>query len=349
MMAAVTTRSSTRTATPCLRFFSKKTIIISSTNASSSRAGVVERMRDVVATVEGSERAWDTLWQEGITPWDLGGPTKVLISELAASLEFPNNNNNKNASSFFRPSTCLIPGCGAGYDLVSLARYLDNSAKEEKDTSIVVIGMDISSTSLERAKKVVKESLERDGPFQTPQTRIELYKGDFFASPSTWNCVYGTSTTSNASTLSSTSTSTSTSSKTSCRRLKDDQTFEFIFDYTFFCTLPPHLRKNWGDQMHRLLLKGEDDEGKQGRLLTLMFPYTHKIKPKAKGPPYPLGLQDYQDALSSSSSSSSPDHHYHFEMEKPLPYSSLDTVAMRQGQEVVGWWRRPAGGTTRGR
>jgi hypothetical protein len=41
--------------------------------------------------------------------------------------------------------------------------------------------------------------------------------------------------------------------------------FDFTFDYTFFCALPPSLREKWGRRHAELLKPG-------GKLLTLAFP-----------------------------------------------------------------------------
>jgi SAM-dependent methyltransferase len=249
--------------------------------------------------------AWDSLWQEGVTPWDLGGPTKALISELQRQ----------------RPilERTLIPGCGSGHDLMSLARYLDDDGLEENNNDThhaTIVGLEISRTSLQHAQQVVEESMERNGPL-SQKTTIELYEGDFFAVPSTWKRVYTTS-----------ATATMDDDTTSKQLPENTSSFDFIFDYTFFCAIPPNLRSDWGQQISSRLLSRP-----HGQLLTFMFPYAAtNPKPNASpaaGPPFPVSLKDYRQALP------------WLLLQTPYPYASIDTVAARQGQEVMGWWSFP--------
>ena len=53
-----------------------------------------------------------------------------------------------------------------------------------------IVGLEISQTSLERAKEVTEVSLKEHGPLTSSQ--IELYDGDFFALPETWTRFYAT-------------------------------------------------------------------------------------------------------------------------------------------------------------
>ncbi len=62
---------------------------------------------------------WQGAWREGRTPWDAGQSPPALRELLAADL--------------VPPGRSLVPGCGTGYDLASLAR-----ADRE------VIGIDLS-------------------------------------------------------------------------------------------------------------------------------------------------------------------------------------------------------------
>jgi hypothetical protein len=258
----------------------------------------------ILSQPDNPRSAWDSLWKDGVTPWDLGTPVKTLISEVRSKPQLQKMEN------------AFIPGCGSGYDLISLARYMDTtrkyapSSKSEERCSI--IGLEISPKSIERATAVLEESLNEEGP---TETHVCLYQGDVFACPSTWDLVYNT--TDNIMT------------STTRVELNGNSKFDFIFDYLFFCALPPDSRHTWGRQMSRLL----KDEG---LLLTLMFPYTttsteERTEP-IRGPPYPVSLQDYQDALSSNG----------FQLVPPGPYASGDTVPARQGHEMVGWWSHRA-------
>lgn len=60
-------------------------------------------------TVPGPDRAfWDQRFQEGNTPWDRGAANPQLDAWLA--------------SGALKPCRILVPGCGAGYEVVALAR-----------------------------------------------------------------------------------------------------------------------------------------------------------------------------------------------------------------------------------
>lgn len=248
--------------------------------------------------------AWESLWQDGITPWDLGGPTDALISEI------------KGRSSLRLPSMTLIPGCGSGYDLVSLGRYLDLESDERKEEASTIIGLELSKTSLQKAKSLLEKSLDSDGPFK--RTTILLFEGNFFHAPSCWKPFFSTDD----------ATNNFSDSRSPLPNLSSEQTFDLIFDYTFFCAIPPDQRRMWGSQMSRLLAP-------HGNLLTLMFPYhassKRTVDAETRGPPYLVSLDTYKDALVGGDQE-------RLEMDTPLPYASLATARQRQGQEVVGWW-----------
>ena len=56
--------------------------------------------------------------------------------------------------------------------------------------------------------------------------------------------------------------------------------FDMVFDYTFFCALPPKRRPAWGKRMGELIKPG-------GTLLTLMFPINEGKHHSARPPPKP--------------------------------------------------------------
>jgi len=68
--------------------------------------------------------------------------------------------------------------------------------------------------------------------------------------------------------------------------------FDFIFDYTFFCALPPTMRAAWGKRTSELLKPG-------GLLLTLMYPVDEKLAsdPDVPGPPFKVSPAEYEKAL----------------------------------------------------
>jgi len=63
--------------------------------------------------------------------------------------------------------------------------------------------------------------------------------------------------------------------------------FDFGFDYTFFCAIPPSHRADWGSQMRALIKQG-------GLLVTLMWPIDGE---RDDGPPFSVSEAAYTDAL----------------------------------------------------
>ncbi|RKP26705.1 thiol methyltransferase 1, partial [Syncephalis pseudoplumigaleata] len=81
---------------------------------------------------------WEQLWQEGMTPWNMGEPSPPLVALFerhAVDISGLADTANKKA---------LVPGCGEGHDVVYLA------AKGYQAT-----GVDISPTAVEVCRKVV--------------------------------------------------------------------------------------------------------------------------------------------------------------------------------------------------
>lgn len=310
-----------------------------------TRKEQVERMRKELLKQSDDKRdgvdAWEALWSQGVTPWDLGGPTRTLISEL--------ERKHREEPVTLLWKTALIPGCGSGYDLVSLARFWD-SMHETDISSIVpiertVIGLDVSPTSLERAKTQLLEARDSGGHKRFPTTDIQLFLGDFFEDPLSWTLFH--------------------SEKSAKIKVEDDnvrgsqprKTFDFIFDYTFFCAIPPSRRREWGQQMTRLLTKAvrcdDNQEGMivnevdqrwqhpvGGQLLTLMFPCVPTSRPDSPGPPYLVSFSDYQESLHGIDDCNDVTNPRKalLHLTTKHPYYSKDTVPTRRGQELVGWW-----------
>ncbi|KAI8580504.1 hypothetical protein K450DRAFT_237366 [Umbelopsis ramanniana AG] len=65
--------------------------------------------------------------------------------------------------------------------------------------------------------------------------------------------------------------------------------FSLIFDYTFFCALPPSLRTQWGQRMADLIPSG-------GTLICLLYP----IDGHEGGPPFAVTVEAYKAALEPS-------------------------------------------------
>ena len=218
------------------------------------------RTRDIVATMrrrllrEGA--SWDDLWKDDITPWELIRPTPVLAAEIS-----DNWGKIASAETSSRIVRALIPVCGSGHDLVTLARHCISNTSDA-----VIVGLDVSSESLERAKT----NILQDGTIHRSRScRVELAVGDFFDSK--WDVRH------------SFGNEELPLSNSGLVR------YDFIFDHVFFCALPPKLRPAWGSRMKRLLTPGS------GRLLTLMYPIV--TDDPLQGPPFPVSVADYRQVL----------------------------------------------------
>lgn len=257
--------------------------------------------------------AWDSLWKDNITPWDLGRPTPALLSELQSNFK---------ELSLNRPTVrVLVPGCGAGYDLISLACHFDkllvdkhhkNNKQDITDDigstkEIVVVGLDITKEPLLLSKDIIDKSFQ-ESKIILHNTRIEFVTGDFFESKRTNIFTYNGQ------------------EKTSEEHQYDEvDTYDFIFDYTFFCALPPLLRKKWGERMSELLTPDT------GRLLTFMFPILPNPEIPLKGPPFSVTIQDYRNVL---------EHNNGVVMDPSGPRKSNESVESRAEKELVCWWHK---------
>ncbi|KAI0971547.1 S-adenosyl-L-methionine-dependent methyltransferase [Xylaria arbuscula] len=76
--------------------------------------------------------------------------------------------------------------------------------------------------------------------------------------------------------------------------------FDIIFDYTFFCALPPPLRPAWASRMKSLLSPG-------GRLICLEFPSEKKMS--EPGPPWAAPPIEYLSYLSNPGAQPQTDEH----------------------------------------
>lgn len=105
-------------------------------------------------------------------------------------------------------------------------------------------------------------------------------------------------------------------------------TFDFIFDYTFFCAISPAQRGAWGERTSALLAPG-------GRLLTLAFPLASDeaaADPAAAGPPHPVSVSQYRAAL---------EPHGLRIVDGPRRHP----LSVREGEAVI-WWERAAAAAT---
>ncbi|XP_042480452.1 probable thiol methyltransferase 2 [Macadamia integrifolia] len=90
-----------------------------------------QKLRELLAHSDDQNAAggWDKCWEQGVTPWDLGQPTPMILHLLQKDM--------------LPTGRILVPGCGSGYDVVAIAGPQRH-----------VVGLDISDLALERAKQI---------------------------------------------------------------------------------------------------------------------------------------------------------------------------------------------------
>ncbi|KAJ7561300.1 hypothetical protein O6H91_03G022900 [Diphasiastrum complanatum] len=137
----------------CLHFKAKAvSAIMNSENdelkktVTGQNASIQARLKEVTSALP-MATAWEHLWKEGVTPWDVKGVTPVISHLLQ---------ENK-----IREGLALVPGCGSGYDVVAMASPTRR-----------VIGLDISKTVVELARE--RAALSPNSEF------IEIQNADFF-------------------------------------------------------------------------------------------------------------------------------------------------------------------------
>jgi len=87
------------------------------------------------ATVAAGQSGWDELWQKGVTPWDAGKSQISLLEMLdAGKIVLPERGK------------VLVPGCGKGYDCMTLARY----GRGHREA----LGLEIAQTAVNGAREV---------------------------------------------------------------------------------------------------------------------------------------------------------------------------------------------------
>jgi hypothetical protein len=232
-------------------------------------------MRAKCAAAGGASTAqgWEILWREGLTLWDLNGPTPALIDEVKVAL----SNGLLKAN-----DTALVPGCGAAYDVVALA-----------ELGLRTTGVDIAREAVNRAKEILslKKTEGGGGSALSVVSDCDVILSDFFDTN-----VFAPST------------------------------FDFIFDYTFFCAIAPHQRAEWGLRIATLLKPGS-------HLLTFAFPIDDDEKasdPSTPGPPHAVSIAQYKLALEK--------HDVHM---IDGPRRAERSV---RPTEMVVWWKKGGGG-----
>ncbi|KAL5343823.1 S-adenosyl-L-methionine-dependent methyltransferase [Aspergillus crustosus] len=201
----------------------------------------------------GYSAAWSDLWETNESHlWDRGIPSPALIDLLEEYSEArlrPVQGGDGNGEGGLKRKRVLVPGCGLGRDVLSLALH-----------GFDAYGLEISPTGVSHAREYAEKELSSTpnahyfGEKYTQTEKIErgtaqFLQGDFFDSEADWVKTVG------------------------------GGVFDVVYDYTFLCALHPGLRPQWAKRMAELLRPG-------GLLICLEFPMYKD--PALPGPPWGL-------------------------------------------------------------
>jgi len=97
-----------------------------------------------------------------------------------------------------------------------------------------------------------------------------------------------------------------------------DRPYDMIWDYTFYCALPPSMRRDWAAAMTRLVQPGT------GRLVTLLFP----VGKFEGGPPFAVDVEAAREELEEAG----------FVCEELEAVPGEHSLKPRRGREWLGIW-----------
>lgn len=228
---------------------------------------------------------WDDLWKKSLTPWDRAGPSQALRDAILSQNQNLFGSPIKKVATTTTTTTgpqqqqqrkkALVPGCGRGYDVLSLASL-------GYDT----FGLDGSENAILAARKLEAEEIScesdayRLGDPLVGKGKVQFLVGDFFHDDFLAAIATTTTTTTHGSDSSNISNDTIPPTT--------EEKFDLIFDYTFLCALPRELRPPWAKRMSELLAP-------DGFLVCLEWPL--QKSPKAGGPPHGLSAELYEELL----------------------------------------------------
>jgi len=217
-------------------------------------------------------KLWSQIWDKAATssdpwlPWDRLGPNPAFIDTLTkrqdllgGPIEDPSTQNSVHDRGDLagqRRKTALVPGCGKGYDVLLLASL-----------GYDAYGLEVSEKAMEAAVRNAAETYDKYKDSSAGEGksdaggRYTFICGDFF--DDAWLV-------------------------DSALNDKDFK-FDLIYDYTFFCALPPELRPKWAARQAGLLAQ-------EGKLVCLEFPLYKD--PKIGGPPFGMNAEAYVAHLS---------------------------------------------------
>ncbi|RPA79062.1 S-adenosyl-L-methionine-dependent methyltransferase, partial [Ascobolus immersus RN42] len=176
---------------------------------------------------EEQAQGWIDLWKNDFKPWDKGFPCPELEDAFEKGKIEEGDNGKK---------TALVPGCGHGYDLVTLA-----------NAGYTAVGLDIAPQAPEKFEEYLAQN-----PLKSSTAKVVV--GDFYGNFP-----------------------------------ESEKQFDLVFDYTFFCAMPPSRRPDWAQRMSELVKKG-------GNLICLEFPLGKPAE--TQGPPWGVTEEAYAEILS---------------------------------------------------
>ncbi|KAE8390519.1 putative thiol methyltransferase [Aspergillus alliaceus] len=195
---------------------------------------------------------WAALWDEGdFLPWDQGVPNPALVDTLADRKDLLGASVLVEEGGNQRRKRALVPGCGRGYDVLLLASM-----------GYDAYGLEVSAEAVRQAENWAQEHLD-DYPVSSEAIgagKVRFVLGDFF-DDHWFSGVDGLGK------------------------------FELIYDYTFFCALPPSLRPAWAARSVELLSTHPDSI-----LICIEFPTYKELS--TGGPPWGASPVMYMAHLS---------------------------------------------------
>ncbi|OCL03439.1 S-adenosyl-L-methionine-dependent methyltransferase, partial [Glonium stellatum] len=192
------------------------------------------------------DRQWNSLWVDNFLPWDkfCASPALVDLLDDPDKSKFKSGHLKKKA---------LVPGCGRGYDVYAFASH-------GYDT----VGVEISETAAEEAKKWVSEQLDTNKKSVGKELgKVNIAVGDFFEDD--WMSNLGVET---------------------------GGAFELVYDYAFLVAMNPLSRDKWAKRMAEIITP---KTGLTPCHQSLEYPLFRP--PETGGPPHGIKSEDYDRLL----------------------------------------------------
>ncbi|TKA63260.1 hypothetical protein B0A49_09165 [Cryomyces minteri] len=204
--------------------------------------------------------AWSQLWDQGDSDlWDRGCPSPSLVDLIEQRRDMFDP-----IAADGRRKTALVPGCGRGYGVVLLALHGFDAYGLEISSAAVAAAQEYTSSEFKNpsATYFSNQNDKKVSVYQQGRGDGRFFKADFFDNE--W-----------------------------AGRAAPIQ-FDLVYDYTFFCALPPTMRKGWGARISDVLYPG-------GLLVCLEFPLYKD--PAIAGPPWGVSGYVYWDVLANGGAS----------------------------------------------